>query len=87
MLVSTADDTALILAEASQQEDSSTSESSESEASEAAESSGLEQEDALSGAKRLQDLSEDDFDEPVSEELEKSRVDVQELVQWVYACT
>ena len=83
MLACRATDKTLIHAEDSQQEASSDSESSGSEASEAAESSGLQQEEGLSGVKRLQDLSEDDFDEPESQELEKPRVDVEELVQWV----
>lgn len=40
----------------------------------------MQEDEAELGARRLQDLSEDDF-EPESEDLQKLRIDVEELVQ------
>jgi len=57
-------------------EDSDSSQAQTSAESEGAESDGDEQTDSLSGAKRLQDLSEDDYEEPA-----EPRIDVDELVQ------
>lgn len=60
----------------SEADDSESSPAHTSAESEGAESEGDDQTDSLSGAKRLQDLSEDDYEEPA-----EPRIDVDELVQ------
>ena len=75
----------LACAEASEHDDSSDGSSGSDDSSAASEASEgkdseVQQQEAEFGAKRLQDLSEDDF-EPEVEDVHKLNIDVEELVK------